>query len=99
MAQDGGSGRQNQDRNPSSGSSLLLWAGLIVATGLLVIMWAAPYFTREIRSADLMALIKASPHEDFGAPAIMPGATGMIVVREEGKPPIEYSELKEVVIR
>ena len=33
MAQDGGSGRQNQDRN-SSGSSLLLWAGLIVLTGL-----------------------------------------------------------------
>src|ERR1044072_963458 len=69
MAQDNGSGKQNQDRNGASGSNLLLWAGLIVATGLLTIMWVAPYFTRKLSPSDLSALLVVSKPPDQGGPA------------------------------
>src|SRR5262245_40818571 len=101
MAQDNGPNRQRQDGNGSSGSSLLLWAGLIVASGLLVIMWAAPYFTREVQPADLMALIVASPHV-VKSGEIQKDAKGYIdVIEKDGKVPTprRYSNLQGVVVR
>ena len=87
MAQDGGSGRQNQDRN-SSGSSLLLWAGLIVATGLLLVFWITPYFTRELKTEDFKDLVAAT---------LKAGPTGYVDVLEKGKR-YRYSDLKKVVV-
>src|SRR5438105_487571 len=95
MAQDGGSGR-NQDRNSSSGSSLLLWAGLIVATGLLLIFWVTPYFTRDIKPEDLKRLIAASPRAEEGSD-LKEGFPGYIDVRDKDKH-YRYSNLRKVVV-
>jgi cell division protease FtsH len=38
---------------------LLLWAGLIVATGLLVAMWVSPYFYENLAATDLKRLVEA----------------------------------------
>src|SRR5262245_51089466 len=84
MSQDGGSGRQNQDRNNSGGSGLLLWAGLIVATGLLLIFWVTPYFQRELEVADLKRLIASSPHVEKGG-KLKEGATGYVDIRDKDK--------------
>jgi cell division protease FtsH len=60
MSQDNNPNRQNSDRNGSPGSSLLLWGGLIVATGLLVAVWITPYFYEEISATDLKRLVEAT---------------------------------------
>ena len=60
MSQDNNPNRQNSDRNGgTSGSSLLLWAGLIVATGLLVAVWVTPLFYENIAATDLKRLAEA----------------------------------------
>src|SRR5688572_238494 len=97
MAQENGPGRRSQDSNGSSGSNLLLWAGLIVATGLLVIMWVAPLFTREIQPDDLKRLIEVSGpkvKEDTSLP-------NYIDARDMRKPgeTITISDLQKVVVR
>jgi cell division protease FtsH len=92
MAQDGG--RQNQDRN-SPGSSLLLWAGLIVATGLLLIFWISPLFTRELRISDFKELVAASPHDENGK--LKEGAVGYIDVVEKDRK-FRYSNVRKVVV-
>src|SRR5688572_1308577 len=97
MAQDNGSGRRNQDGNGSSGSSLLLWAGLIVATGLLVIMWVAPLFTREIQPEDLKKLIAVSG-KAAKANSSLPNYVEVADVRKPGKT-ITVSDLQRVVVR
>jgi cell division protease FtsH len=96
MSQDGGSGRQNQDRNGSPGSSLLLWAGLIVATGLLLIYLVTPYFTRELETEDFKRLVAASPHIAKGG-EYKEGFHGSIDVRDKDKY-FRYSNLRKVVI-
>src|SRR6476659_6770584 len=96
MSQDGGSGRQNQDRNGSSGSSLLLWAGLIVATGLLLIFWVTPYFTRDIKPEDLKRLIAASQRVEEGG-ELKEGFAGYIDVRDKDKY-YRYSNPRKVVV-
>jgi cell division protease FtsH len=96
MAQDGGSGRQNHDRNGSPGSSLLLWAGLIVATGLLFIFWVTPYFTRELKPADLKKLIEASQRVG-DTDKLKDGVPAYVEVRDKDKH-YGYSNLKKVVI-
>jgi cell division protease FtsH len=100
MPQDNGSNRQKQDGN-GSGSNLLLWAGLIVATGLLVIMWAAPLFTHEVTAKDLMDLVQASPHVIKGG-ELREDAKGYIdVVERKGKTPVprRYSNLQSVEVK
>jgi len=84
MAHDGGSGRQNQDRNGTSGSNLLLWAVLVVATGLLLILWIPSYFTRELDPTDLKKLIEISSREEKGG-KLKEGFEGYIDVREKDK--------------
>src|SRR5256885_8847317 len=96
MAHEGGSGRQNQDRNGSSGTSLLLWALLIVATGLLLIVWLPTYFTRELDPKDFKKLVEASPREDKGG-KVKEGSDGYIDVREKEKH-YRYSDPRELVI-
>ena len=67
MSQDNNPNRQNSDRGSSPGSSLLLWAGLIVATGLLVAVWVTPYFYETISATDLKRLVEtvaAAPKVD-----------------------------------
>src|SRR3954447_10733458 len=94
MAQDG-NGR-NSDRNGSSGSSLLLWAGLIVATGLLLIFYISPWLTRELSVNDLKELIQANGRVEVGGER-KPGAPGFIDVRDKNKV-YRYSELKSAVV-
>jgi cell division protease FtsH len=94
MSEDGGPSRPKQDRN-STGSSLLLWAGLIVATGLLVVFLVAPYFQRELKPSDLKDLIEASPSEKTGK--LKEGSAGYVDVREKDKV-YRYSNLQGVVI-
>src|SRR5262245_47435 len=96
MAQDGGSGRQNQDRNGTSGSSLLLWAVLVVATGLLLIVWVPSYFTRELDPKDFKKLVEASPHDEKGG-KLKDGYEGTLDIPEKGKI-YRYSNLHKVVI-
>jgi cell division protease FtsH len=96
MAQDGGSGRQNQDRNASPGSSLLLWAGLIVFTGLLLIFWITPFFTRELRTEDFKRLIAASPREAEGG-SVKDGAVGYIDIKEKDKQ-YRYSNPRKIIV-
>src|SRR4051794_17857309 len=86
-----GSGRQKQDRN-SAGSGLLLWAGIIVATGLLLVFLVTPYFQRELSPSDLAKLIAASQRED-GEKA----SAGSIDVHEKDKV-YRYSNLQRVII-
>jgi cell division protease FtsH len=91
MAQDNGSGRS--DRNASSGPSFLLWAGFVVAAGLLVVFIAAPFFGREMRPEHLMALIAASgPNQE---------AAFVDVQETSGKTKVtrRYSNLREVVVK
>ena len=102
MSQDNNPNRQNSDRNSSPGSSLLLWAGLIVATGLLVAMWTQHLFYREIAYDDLMALIQESTHVERGSKEYVKGKEGSIdVLESSGKPAktIRYSDLREVVVK
>src|SRR5262245_49066456 len=96
MAQDGGNGRQNQDRNGTSGSSLLLWAVLVVATGLLLIVWIPTYFTRELDPTDLKKLIEVSSRDEKGG-KLLEGFDGYIDVREKEKLN-RISNLHKVVI-
>src|SRR6476646_6941683 len=96
MAQDGGSGRQNQDRNGTSGSNLLLWAVLVVATGLLLILWVPSYFTRELDPTDLKKLIEVSSREEKGG-KLREGFDGYIDVRDKDKLN-RVSNLHKVVI-
>jgi cell division protease FtsH len=95
MSDDGGSGRQKQDRN-STGSGLLLWAGLIVATGLLLIFLVTPYFQRELSPSDLKDLIAASQYVEKGGKP-KEGAIGYIDVRDKDKA-YRYSNLQKPVI-
>jgi cell division protease FtsH len=95
MAQDGGSGRQNSDRN-STGSSLLLWAGLIVAIGLLLVFYITPFFTRELKPEDLEELVKVSAHDERQGP-LTAGAQGYVDVAEKDKR-FRYSNLHKVVV-
>jgi len=96
MAQENGPGRRSQDGNSSPGSNLLLWAGLIVATGLLVIMWVAPYFTREIQPEDLKSLIVASnPEKVSGQPDFVDVKT--TIGKKERN--VRYSKLSKVIVR
>jgi cell division protease FtsH len=102
MSQDNNSNRQNSERNSSPGSSLLLWAGLIVATGLLVAMWTQHLFYREISASDLLALVEASPHESQGDLKVKEGFPGYIDVKETngGKTTvIRYDRLRDVVVK
>jgi cell division protease FtsH len=95
MAHDsGGSNRRSQDGNGSPGSNLFLWAGLIIATGLLVVMWVAPYFTREILPEHLIELIRVSGPEMQAASAYVDATD----VRKAGKK-IRISKLQKVVVR
>ena len=96
MAQDGGPGRNNQDRNGNGGSNLLLWAGLIVATGLLLIFWVTPYFTRELEPEDFKKLVEASARVEKGG-KFKEGFPGYLDVRDKEKQ-YRYSNLKKVVI-
>ncbi len=96
MAQDGGSGRQNSDRNGASGSNLLLWAILVVATGLLLILWVPSYFTRELDPTDLKRLIEVSARVEKGG-QVKDGFDGYIDVREKDKL-VRISDLHKVVI-
>jgi cell division protease FtsH len=98
MAQDGGgNGRQNPDRNGSQGSSLLLWAGLIVATGVLLIFWIAPFFTRELDTGDFKRLVAVSARDDEGK--FKDGFPGYIDVHDRDKEKhYRYSNLRGVVI-
>jgi cell division protease FtsH len=104
MPQENNPNRQNQDRNSSSGSSLLLWAGLIVATGLLIAMWVVPYFTKEIAAPELKRLIDASPHDAPGG-NVRGEAPGYIdVVEKQAKNDKNekrrrYSNLRQVVVK
>ena len=82
MANDGGNGRQNRDGNGSQGSSLLLWAGLIVATGLLLIFWVTPFLTREIEAEDFKKLVEASARVEKGG-SYKEGFPGYLDVREK----------------
>src|SRR5947209_8303103 len=98
MPQD--NGRHNQDRNSSS-SNLLLYAGLIVATGVLAAMLVVPFFTREVRPEDLKALIEASSHVTRGGD-LKPEAEGQIDVQiNEGTKQrhFRYSKLRQVVFK
>jgi len=95
MSQDGGSGRQNQDRN-SPASNLLLWAVAIVAAGLLVILWVPNYWTRELNPTDLKRLVEASPHAEATG-KLKEGFEGSIDVREKGKL-FRYSNLHKVIV-
>src|SRR5688572_29829313 len=97
MSQDNNSNRQNADRGGSPGSSLLLWAGLIVATGLLVAVWVTPYFYEDLSATDLTRLIEASPHESVGGP-LASGATGYVDVRDEKKTR-RFSNLRDVQLK
>jgi cell division protease FtsH len=98
MANDGGSGRQNSDRNGSQGSSLLLWAGLIVLTGLLLIFWVTPYFTRELEPEDFKKLVEASARVEKGG-QYKEGFAGFLDIRDrERDKHYRYSNLKKVVI-
>ncbi|MDX1946347.1 MAG: ATP-dependent zinc metalloprotease FtsH [Pirellulaceae bacterium] len=84
--------RQKGDGNGTSGSNLLLWAGLIVATGLLVAFWVSSLFQRDIRPQDLRRLIQASAG----------GAKGSVDVGETGSktnPPERISSLRSVVVK
>src|ERR1051326_8837212 len=97
MSQDGGSGRQNQDRN-SPGSNLLLWAVAIVAAGLLLILWVPNYWTKELDPKDFKRLVEASPHEEKGG-KLKEGYEGSIDVRDKSKPQVyRFSNLYDVVI-
>jgi cell division protease FtsH len=100
MAQDGGSGRPNQDRNGSSGSSLFLWAGLIVATGLLVIFWVSPFFTRELEVEDFKRLIQANERTELNG-SLKEGLTGYVDVRTQRGNKVSYyrySEPRKIVV-
>jgi cell division protease FtsH len=96
MAQDGGPGRQNQDRNGSGGSGLLLWAGLIVATGLLLIFLVMPFFHRELSPDALKRLLTASQHEEVGG-KLKDGFKGIVDVQDKDKK-YRYSNIRKVVI-
>ena len=96
MSQENGPGRQKQEGGGSSGSNLLLWAGLIVATGLLVILWVTPYFTREVRTEDLKKLIQASARDEFGKP--LENVPRHVDVKVNGKT-LRYSNLRKVVVK
>src|SRR5436190_4812237 len=96
MAQNGGPGRDNQDRNGSSASNLLLWAGLIVATGLLLILWVPNYFTRELDPKDFKKLVEASPREEKGG-KLKEGFDGYLDVRDKDKH-YRFSNPRKVII-
>src|SRR4051794_39960752 len=100
MGQDNGPGRHNQDSN-SSGSNLLLYAGLVLATGVLAAMLVVPFFTREVRPEDLKALIEASPHVTRSGD-LRSNAEGQIDVQiSEGTKQrhFRYSKLRQVVFK
>src|SRR5262245_59638771 len=98
MSQENGPGR-NQDRNGTPGSNILLWAGLIVATGLLVMLWVPSLFIRYVQPKDLFPLIKASPHDPRGM-GLLPEAKGFVDVKEDPKAPQRrYSNLQNVVVK
>src|SRR5438034_2608229 len=96
MAQDGGPGRQNQDRNGTSGSNLLLWAVLVVATGLLLILWVPSYSTRELDPKDFKKLVEANPREEKGG-KLKEGFDGYIDVLEKDKH-FRYSDPRKLKI-
>src|SRR5262249_36917012 len=99
MAQDGGPNRQNQDRNGMSGSSLFLWAGLIVATGLLVIFWISPLFTREIEVTDLKRLIEANQRTETRE--LKETSRGIVDIRAQRgnkKPHSRYSNPRQIIV-
>ena len=97
MSQDGGPGRQNQDRNGSPGSNLLLWALLIVVSGLLLIFWVSPFFTRDLKPDDLKRLVAASPRVETGG-KLKEGFAGYIDVRDDKDKLYRFSDLRQVVI-
>jgi cell division protease FtsH len=102
MSQDNNPNRQNPERNSSPGSSLLLWAGVIIAAGLLVAFWSQNWFLHEINASDLLALAEASPHVERGSPEFRDGKMGWIDVRDAKSKParmLRYFDLKNVVVR
>jgi cell division protease FtsH len=100
MSQDNHSNRSNSDRNGSTGSSLLLWAGLIVAAALLVAFVAAPYFSREITHQQLESLIEVSGRTEPGG-ELREGQTGYIDVSNGSSPSqkLRYSNLQQVIVK
>ncbi|MCI0359631.1 MAG: hypothetical protein L0211_14235, partial [Planctomycetaceae bacterium] len=102
MSQDNNPNRQNSERNSSSGSSLLLWAGVIIAAGLLVAFWSQNWFYYEISASDLVALAEASPHVERGSLEFRDGKAGSLDIRDsKSKLPktLRISDLKSVVVR
>src|SRR5688500_4994403 len=102
MSQDNGPNRSREDRNGTSGSNLLLWAGLIIASGLLVAFWIRPLFIDRLDVGDLKELAAASTHVERGSSELIPGATGEILVKKAvGKETktYKYSGLDNLVIK
>src|SRR5262245_47599260 len=102
MSQDNNPNRQNPERNSSPGSSLLLWAGVIIAAGLLVAFWSQNWFYYEISASDLMALAEASPHVERGSVDFRDGKHGTIDIRDTKSRPaktLRIFDLKGVVVR
>ena len=103
MSQDNNPNRQNSERNSSPGSSFVLWAVLIVATGLLVAMYTQHLFYYDISASDLVALVEASPHVEKGSEKFRDGKPGLIDVKESkgGKTTktARISKLREVVVK
>jgi cell division protease FtsH len=93
--------RSNSDRNGSTGSNLLLWAGLIVAGALLVAFVAAPYFSKEIPYPQLLSLIEVSGRTEPGGDDLREGQIGHIDVAEStnSKQKIRLSNLRDVVVK
>ena len=93
--------RQNTERGNSPGTSLLLWAGLIVATGLLIAVWVQSYLYKDIQPRDLISLIQVSEHVERGG-GLKPDAIGYIDIRDtSSKPPktVRISNLDQIVVK
>ncbi len=100
MSQDNHPNRSNSDRNGTTGSNLLLWAGLIVAAALLVAFVATPYFSREIPYPQLLSLIEVSGRTEPGG-ELREGQTGYIDVSEgtSANQRLRYSNLQQVIVK
>ncbi len=102
MSQDNNPNRQNSERNSSPGSSLLLWAGFIGLTAVLVAIYTQDLWYYQISASDLVALVEASPHVEKGSKEFRDGKPGLIDVKEtKGKKTAvtRISNLREVVVR
>jgi cell division protease FtsH len=98
MSQDNNPNRQNSDRS-SPGSTLLLWAGLIVATGLLVAVYITPYFYEDLSASDLKRLIEATAAARQNPSAATPEGTAYIDVKEGKGKPRRFRNLSSVQLK